>query len=177
MAKQENLADNMANMNDVADKLVHGGLHAEKWDAEGIAHNILHVVTEYVALEKQIKYYDTDVPIYNAEIHIIAAIAANPGIHIKGLAEKFDITSASVSEMVSKLRRKGLVEKKTDKSNLSRLNLSLTEKGRTAYQAHERYHKRLHDLVADRLEGASPEQVAFLRNFLVDMADMFRHFV
>lgn len=81
-----------------------------------------------VKLEQNPYNFGTDTIIYPAESHLIAAIASNPDIHIRALAERLHITSASVSKMIANCK-KGLVQKQTDKDNLSRLKLSLTAKG------------------------------------------------
>lgn len=143
---------------------------------EAVPYSLLHLVTSYVELDKKIRYYGTDVPIYNSEIHLISAIANNPEIHIRGLAEKFGITSASVSEMISKMQKKGLVEKHIDKDNLSRIKLSLTEKGMLAHREHRKYHDELNCMVGDELNGASEEQIEFLNFFLGNMARRMNEF-
>lgn len=145
-------------------------------ELDPVAHGLLHFVMSYLELDKQTRYYGTDVPIYNSEIHLISAIADNPGIHIRGLAEKFGITSTSVSEMVSKLKKKGLVEKRTDKDNLSRIKLSLTEKGMLAHTEHRRYHDELNRMVEEELANVSKEQIAFLSNFLESMTKRMKNF-
>ena len=133
--------------------------------AESVSYSLLKLVMRYMELDKQIHDFGTDTPIYHAEIHLISEIAQNPDIHIRGLAEQLDITSASVSEMISKLQKKGLVQKSTDKKNLSRLNLSLTDKGQLAHEEHMRYHEELNQIIAAELAGASEEQIAFLHDF------------
>lgn len=143
---------------------------------EAVPYSLLHLVMSYMNLDKKIRYYGTDTPISNSEIHIISAIADNPEIHIRGLAEKLGITSASVSEMISRMQKKGLVEKRIDKKNLSRLNLFLTEKGKLAHREHRKYHDELNRMVNDELEGVSAEQIAFLNSFLENMAKRMNDF-
>ncbi len=67
--------------------------------------------------------------------------------------------------MISKLQKMGLVQKSTDKSNLSRLKLSLTTKGLLAHEEHMRYHQELNQMIAEELKDASAEQIAFLSGF------------
>lgn len=133
--------------------------------AEGVTYGLINLVMRYIELDKQMHNFGTDVVIHHSEIHLISAIAINPDVHIRGLAEKMGITSASVSEMISKLQKKGLVQKNVDKDNLSRLRLSLTTKGQLAHEEHMRYHEELNRIVADELKGTSEEQIAFLHEF------------
>lgn len=145
-------------------------------EMSAISHGLLHLVMCYTEMEKKTRYYETDVPIYNSEIHLIGAIAQNPEIHIRGLAEKFGITSASVSEMISKMQKKGLVEKHVDKENHSRIQITLTDKGKLADRVHRRYHEELDQMVRDELRDASEEKIAFLNAFLENMTRRMEEF-
>ena len=143
---------------------------------ETVSYSLLRLVVRYMELDKQMHRFGTDTPIYHSEIHLISAIAQNPDIHVRGLAEQLGVTSASVSEMINKLQKKGLVQKSTDKNNLSRLNLSLTDKGRLAHEEHMRYHEELNQIISAELAGASGEQVAFLHDFCDHMRERIDNF-
>lgn len=132
---------------------------------EAVSYSLLSLVMRYMELDKQIRNFGTGTPIYHSEIHLISAIADNPDIHIRGLAERLGVTSASVSEMISKLQKKGLVQKDTDEGNLSRLKLTLTTEGRLAHKEHLRYHEELDRIIAAELADVPDEQVAFLKAF------------
>ncbi len=127
---------------------------------------LLKVIMKYRSIDKAVRNFGTDVPIYNAEIHMISMIAENPGVHIRGLAEEMDISSASVSEIVRKLEKKQLVYKEIDAKNLSRLALFVTKKRKIAHKEHLRYHDIIETMIAQQLNGASPEECAFLSDFL-----------
>lgn len=144
---------------------------------ESVSYSLLSLVVRYMELDKMMHNYGTDTPIYHSEIHLISAIARNPDIHIRGLAEQLGITSASVSEMISKLQKKGLVLKNVDKDNLSRLKLSLTTKGRLAHEEHMRYHSELNRIIAEELKDASAEQVSFLHDFCDHVRERMQEFM
>lgn len=113
--------------------------------------------------------FGTDVEIHNAEIHMIMAIHENEGIHVGGLAKKLKITKGSVSELLGKLERKGLIYKKTDSSKLSRLNIFLTEKGKIAHEHHVLFHERLNEIIDQAMRHHSAHEVEFLAHFLNDV--------
>lgn len=131
-----------------------------------ISYIYLDSVIKYNEKEKQIRYFGTDTPIYNSEIHVISAIARNLGIHIAGLAEILKITKGSVSEIVKKLEKKGLVEKRIDSSNASRLSLYLTEKGEKAHKNHMKFHKEFNDYIENILLNYSDTEKEAIRDFL-----------
>ncbi|HKM38661.1 MAG TPA: MarR family winged helix-turn-helix transcriptional regulator, partial [bacterium] len=103
--------------------------------------------------------------------HTVSAIAKNPGIHISGLALYFGYTRGAVSEVVRKLEKKGLIVKQTDPENSSRLNLYLTNKGRTAQREHQRYHEMVSNLILGILKGMPSEHVEIIRVFLRALAE------
>lgn len=141
-----------------------------------IGYALLDLIMTFLELDKQIRTYGTDVPIFHAEIHMISAIAGRPGIHVGGLAELSNITKGSVSEIIKKLEKKGLVMKETDERNLSKLSLYLTEKGKTAHENHMRYHLVLNDMIESELAGASDKQVQFLSDFLAAITKKAKNF-
>lgn len=134
---------------------------------------LLDLKTRYAEIEKVVRNFGTNVSIHKAEIYVVSAIASSPGIHVRGLAELLEITSASASEIVQKLEKKGLVYKKTDVNNLSRFLLYLTKKGEFAHEEHMRYHQILYAMIEDELTNASEEQLDFLVTFLSGLASRF----
>lgn len=141
-----------------------------------IGYTLLDLLMTFLELDKQIRAYGTDVPIYHAEIHMISAIANHPSIHVGGLADLLDVTKGSVSEIIKKLEKKALVMKEVDENNLSKLSLYLTEKGKTAHENHMRYHSVLNDMIERELAGASEKEVQFLLHFLAAMTEKTKNF-
>lgn len=136
-----------------------------------IIHYLLKIITRYEKFMKSARNYGTDVPIHYSEIHMVSAIAKNPGIHISGLAEHFGYTRGAVSEVVAKLEKKGLLVKEVDPENLSRLKLYLTKKGEGAQGEHDRYHGMVSNLILDILRGLPPEHVEAISIFLRELSE------
>lgn len=134
-----------------------------------ISYSLFALVAKFGELEQQARCFGTDVEIHNAEIHMIMAIHDDEGIHVGGLADKLHITKGSVSELLRKLERKGLIHKDTDPLKLSRINVFLTEKGKIAHEHHLLYHERLNEMLDQAMRHHSPEQVEFLAHFLDDV--------
>lgn len=131
-----------------------------------ISYTFLRVVTKLSEIDGKTRYYGTDQPLFNAEIHMIKSIKENEGIHVTGLADMLGVTKGAVSQIIMKLERKGMIVKDTDPRNLSRLVLKLTPKGETAYLNHEEMHRQFDELFHAALENASEENKAFLKDFL-----------
>jgi DNA-binding MarR family transcriptional regulator len=131
-----------------------------------ISYIFLRVVTRISEVDSKTRYYGTDQPLHEAEIHMIKSIRENQGIHVTGLADMLGVTKGAVSQIIQKLERKGMVVKNTDPNNLSRLMLLLTPKGEIAYLHHEELHREFDELFNSALVSASEENKEFLRNFL-----------
>ncbi len=131
-----------------------------------ISYTFLRVVTKLAELDRKTRYYGTDQPLYEAEIHMIKSIKENEGIHVTGLADMLGVTKGAVSQIIMKLERKGMIVKDTDPRNLSRLMLWLTSKGETAYLHHEKLHQKFDRLFNAVLENATEENKDFLKSFL-----------
>lgn len=136
---------------------------------------LLSLVNQFYKLERQCRNFGTDVEIHLAEIQMIMTIHNAQGIHVNGLAEKLGITKGSVSEMLRKLERKGLVRKEKDPLKMTRLNIYLTDKGLLAHQNHIYYHQKLDNLVLEAAAEHSPEMLnsftSLLNDILMRLAD------
>lgn len=130
---------------------------------------LLDVITQFTKLEKRTSNYGTDVSIYRAEIHAVFMIHEHEGIHVTGLAEQLGFTKSSVSELLVKLEKKGLIKKDQDAFNQSKLSIRLTDKGKLAHKHHMAYHAELDAFLAATLSSCSEENRKFLENFLVEL--------
>jgi DNA-binding MarR family transcriptional regulator len=94
---------------------------------------------------------------YDAEIHLIREIRRHDGSFNRMLDRQLGVTCGAVSQILSKLNRKGMIREEKDPKNQSRLLIYLTEKGETAYQSHENLHRHFGKIVGHRLTGLSQQ--------------------
>ncbi|MCG8501468.1 MAG: MarR family winged helix-turn-helix transcriptional regulator [Firmicutes bacterium] len=139
-------------------------------DDKSLAYAVLNLTHEYLRQEKEARCYGTDVSIFYSEIHVLMQIVDHPGIHINGLAEELNVTKASASEIVKKLERKGLVEKKVDEQKLSKLAVYVTDKGKLAHENHMKYHDRFEQMIEKHVSSGTEGEIAFLLKFLHNVA-------
>ncbi|ADK82597.1 MarR family winged helix-turn-helix transcriptional regulator [Sediminispirochaeta smaragdinae] len=102
------------------------------------------LVEKIAATSKCSQRFDTDIEIYRSEIHVIKLLGDYASLHVSEIARKFGVTRGAASQILKRLEKKGLVRKYPDESNNTRILVSLTDKGLTAYHGHEEYHRR-HD--------------------------------
>lgn len=94
--------------------------------------------------------------LYPSEIHTIQAIG-NKYDTVTELSICFGITKGAVSQVISKLCKRGYVSKKRNEAYSKEIILHLTEKGQKAYQNHEELHKIMDSELVNLMEGF-PEQ-------------------
>jgi DNA-binding MarR family transcriptional regulator len=78
------------------------------------------------------------------EVHMIEAIGNRPGANVTAVAEGLGVTKGAVSQMVSRLSKKGYVTGTTLRGNGNEVSLDLTAKGKMAYQGHAKYHAAMY---------------------------------
>ena len=136
-----------------------------------VSHALLGIMTRFQEIERQCCKFGTDVDIHMAEIHTIMAIHNNEGVHVGGLAECLGVTKGSVSELLRRLERKGLAYKAKDPLKMTRLNVFLTEKGKTANSHHICFHSQLDGLVDQAMGTRAPEEIKSIVSFLTEILD------
>ncbi len=105
------------------------------------------------------------------EIHIIEKIGALEPIRMSEVARSIGVTLATLTVACDKLEAKDLVRRSRDKSDRRVVNVTLTDKGRAAYEYHRAFHDRM---IASVMDTLSPEQAAILAQSLEKLQDFFQ---
>ena len=95
------------------------------------------------------------------ELHTLVAIGLHEKNPMKVVAKRLNIRVASLTAAINKLEAKGFVERYRSEKDRRQVLLSLTTKGRKAFRAHERFHKRLIEDVLQTL--SSDEERVFIK--------------
>jgi len=103
----------------------------------------VRVVNKYNIIESQPLDFGTRELLHPSEIHFIEAIGKNDGNTVSELSQNFCITKGAASQMVSKLNKKGYVDKTVSAYSRKEIVLTLTLKGETAFLGHEKFHKEM----------------------------------
>ena len=132
-----------------------------------VSYVLLRVVYKMMELDKTVRKYGTNSNIHVSEIHMIQQIHELGGAYMMEIARNLGITRGAVSQIIAKLVKKGLIRKVDDPENKLRRVPVLTEKGKTAYEYHEMYHRRFNYRVDAVLDSEKPEEMETIRNFLL----------
>ena len=104
--------------------------------------------------------YGTGEILHQSEIHTIEAIGNNPGIHLSELAKILGVTRGAIQQMSEKLVTKGFVLRYKEPYDNKKVFLKLTEKGKIAYNGHEKSHEGLYSGILAEMENFTVEDVS-----------------
>ncbi len=133
---------------------------------------LIRVLNKSASNEKKPRHFGVDEELHASEIHMVMLIGDNPGVHGAELARISGVTRGAISQIVSKLEKKGLVKKVEDSENSLKKVPVLTNKGKVAYYAHEQYHEELDGDLYNYVKQLTDEQVAVIENFLLELEKM-----
>ena len=100
--------------------------------------------------------------LYPAQSHMIEMIGENEGITLTEIAAEYMITKGAVSQIISFLDQKGLIEKKPAQKGGRSTGLFLSESGKAVFNEHRQLHSGMLDEVNALAEQLPTEAVALL---------------
>ena len=125
-------------------------------------------------LDRSPKKFGTDCFLTHTEIHLVEIIGKNPGLSVSDIARLLGITKGAVSQNLKKLEIKKLSFKTADSENISRSIVSLTEKGKTAFDEHKRWHEKMDGGFVDYLEKLQGSEFDTINNFMERVEDFLK---
>lgn len=131
-----------------------------------LARELLDVILKFNTNDKKARNFGTDTPLHLSEIHMIESIGSSEGLSVSEIARRKRITKGAVSQTLMRLEEKKFIVKNSDPNNKSRAAIFLTEKGRTAFLEHRKYHEKFADQVAHAIYGKSGEEINSIYDFL-----------
>jgi len=126
----------------------------------------IRILNKMDEVEKYPKDFGSGDLLHGSEIHTIMAIGMHKDINGTNLAGLLGISRSAVSQMISRLVSKDLVEKYRDPDNDKEIRLRLTPRGTIAYLGHEQFHAKIYALMQQKLGPVTEEQFQFLTQFL-----------
>lgn len=113
-------------------------------------------------MENTPRTFGMETPLFLSEIHAIQAIGRTKDNNIQTIAEILGVTASAASQTVTRLKKKGFVEKVRGMKNEREVSLILTPKGRIAYENHEKIHEQMYERVAGRIGELTDDERVFL---------------
>ena len=126
----------------------------------------IRILNKMDAVEKCPKDFGSGDLLHCSEIHTLMAIGNHTDINITELAKYLGISKSAISQMITRLLSKDLVEKIQNPVNNKEIFLRLSPKGMIAFHGHEQHHAKIYALMTRKLGPMSDEQFLFLTKFL-----------
>ena len=113
--------------------------------------NFGRLVMQLRQLERHPRTFGSAGSLTPSEIHTIDAIGTENGIIMSELAERLGVTKGAVTQLVKRLEAKDLIIRTSHPVDSRSVILSLTNKGKIAYEAHEQLHLDFYQHLNDLL--------------------------
>ncbi|MCG7339501.1 MarR family transcriptional regulator [Staphylococcus sp. ACRSN] len=116
--------------------------------------------------ESKPRKYGTEDDLYMVEAHIINLIGDKKHINISDIAKYMNRTKSAASQNISRLVKKGLVEKRKSTNSSREVVIMLSSKGYTVYQYHKNLDKTEYEAYLAKLEHFSTDDFEKIEQFL-----------
>lgn len=109
--------------------------------------------------------------ITNNDMHVIEAIGVGEPKNMSTIAKELSVTVGTLTIAMNNLVKKGYVTRQRGKEDRRVVYISLSEKGKKAYDHHARFHK---DMIKGAVEGLSENEIEVLIKALTKLNVWFR---
>ena len=109
--------------------------------------------------------------ITNNDMHVIEAIGKEEEKNMSTVAKALSVTVGTLTIAINSLVKKGYVDRKRSEDDRRVVLVSLTAKGKKAYDHHKNFHE---EMVQATLDGLDKEQTEVLVKALNNLAVFFR---
>lgn len=127
---------------------------------------LIRITNKIKQVERILEDFGLPDPLYVSEIHTIQAIGNNPDNNVKMIAELTGVSSSAASQVITKLKKRGLVRKIHGARNEKEILLKLTKKGLVAYKIHEKTHAEKCECIHKEIGPLSLEERAAVERVL-----------
>ena len=134
-------------------------MNLKKKDIELLINKIQNIVMNHSKLENTTFSLDDGIEATHRELHLLEKIKSCKFSNITDLAESAKVTKSAASQMIKKLKNKGLVEKTHTEYNRKNIFIRLTKTGEKALEKHNSYHVEHLDNFVKILQKCKTEKI------------------
>ena len=109
--------------------------------------------------------------ITNNDMHVIEAIGIGAPKNMSSIARELSVTVGTLTIAINSLVKKGYVTRQRGKEDRRVVYISLSEKGKEAYEHHAKFHQ---EMIASVVSGLSENEVEVLIKALTKLNHWFR---
>lgn len=134
---------------------------------------LVNLFNEIMDIEEKAIITDEFSDITNNDMHVIQAIGVGTPRNMSSIARTMGVTVGTLTISINGLVKKGYVQRKRSEEDRRVVLISLSKKGRRAYDHHEHFHQKMVDAVLSELSG---EEAELLAGALVRLQNFFREY-
>ena len=134
---------------------------------------LVNLFNEIMDIEARVIITPEFKDITNNDMHVIEAVGIGDPRNMSAVAKLLSITVGTLTIAVNNLVKKGYIERVRSKEDRRVVLVSLTEKGKKAYQHHKRFHE---EMVQSLLKGLSDQEISTLVTALTNLREFFRNY-
>ncbi len=135
--------------------------------AEHIGKFFSEVAVKILENRDKPRKYGTGKTLYPSEINTLTYVGERPGISVTELADLTGVTKGAVSQLLNRLDAKGMIVRREDPANLSRVNVHLTQLGKKAHRGQRAFVRKSRRSLINHLKNLSPGELDILEQFLL----------
>lgn len=129
---------------------------------KALMESFIRMVSKYNALEKYPLRYGTEHEFYHSERHMIDLFGDHPAKNVTELASLAGVTKGAVSQVASKLERKGAVRRVGSEASEKEVLIKLTAQGKRIYERHQKANEETVSRLYGELKKHRKDKVDFL---------------
>ncbi len=134
---------------------------------------LVNLFNEIMDIEEKAIITEEFSDITNNDMHVIQAIGIGTPRNMSSIARTMGVTVGTLTISINGLVKKGYVKRKRSEEDRRVVLISLSPKGRRAYDHHERFHQEMIDAVLGEL---SDEEAKLIAGALVRLQKFFREY-
>ena len=112
--------------------------------------------------------------ITNNDMHVIEAIGNAQPVMVSAVARTLSVTQATVNISMNGLEKKGYINRERSTEDKRVVFVTLTEKGKKAYNHHRDFHKKMIHSIVDNMDDSEKEVMMKFLNNLIGFFDSYR---
>jgi DNA-binding MarR family transcriptional regulator len=124
--------------------------------------SFLRLVNKYNSLGRHPISFGTPYKFYHSERHMLDIVGDDPGLNITEFAKAAGVTKGAISQVVSKLEKKGALRRYKSEENEKEIRLELTQLGEEIYAHHQSVNQETINFLWRELKKHPDENIKFL---------------
>ena len=134
-------------------------------------HILVELFHDIMDIEEKAIITDSFKDITNNDMHVIEAIGMGAPKNMSSIARQLHVTTGTLTIAMNSLVKKGYVTRTRSEKDRRVVFIALTEKGKKAYDHHQRFHREMIDAV---LSDLTEEETQVLARALENLLKFFR---